>query len=401
MTKTIITISLFWLTFLVATPAGADVDSALDMAEYVRSSGLIFKGKVIKVEYKNSVSDPKLDPFGQPIYEDGDPVYVDGSNLPHTFVTFSVEQLLKGSLSTRDPKVILRFEGGESDVPDPCVVGPGGEPIYTSFFTVSDVPLFDVNDRDFLFVKGNTPTPCLLYKWAGGRFRILDDPNLATSINMIYSEYGEQVRLIYDTLCEPNGIFFGDVQQIADVLSHTMGHFELLKVYNDGEVEEEPNDVPVVPGAHATESGFGAFIARVVEDECGTGVPPGDCGIEYVSPDPNLPFFGIELTDDEPNDVEEPEPVFTRPWLDDLDPNDLDVILEQERIERGLFELTDNNPVLPETPCEFQILYHGPLIGDVSGPEGKPDCHVDFFDAAATFGVWLECNDPDDPTCFN
>ncbi|MBW8018053.1 MAG: hypothetical protein FVQ82_17940, partial [Planctomycetes bacterium] len=302
--------------------------------------------------------------------------------MAHTFVTFSVEQIFKGSLSTRDPKVVLRFEGGESDVPDPCEVGPGGEPLYTSFLTVSGVPLFDVNDRDFLFVKGNTPTPCLLYNWAGGRFRILDDPNEPTSINMIYNEYGQQVRLISGALGgEPNGFILGDVQQIPDVLSNTIGHVELLKVYDDGEGEEDPNDVndvPVLPGEHATESDFGAFIARVVLDECGTGVPPGDCGIEFVSPDPNLPFYGIELTDDEPNDVEEPEPVFTRPWLDDLDPNHLAVILEQERVEKGLFELTDSNPVLPETPCEFQILYDGPLIGDVSGPEGKPDCHVDF-----------------------
>ncbi len=274
-----ILMGIFAFVLFVCPPAGADVDSELDMAEYVRNSGLIFKGKVTKVEYKNSVADPKLDPFGQPVYEDGNPVYVDGSNMPHTFVTFSVEQLLKGTLSTRVPEVILRFEGGESDVPDPCVVGPGGEPIYTSFLTVSDVPLFDVNDRDFLFVKGNTPTPCLLYKWAGGRFRILDDPNEPTSINMIYNEYGQQVRLISGALGgEPNGIIMGDVQQIADVLSHTMGHFELLKVFDDGESEEEPNDindVPVLPGAHATESDFGAFIARVVEEECGTGVPPG------------------------------------------------------------------------------------------------------------------------------
>lgn len=35
-------------------PARADVDSSLDMAEYVRNSGLIFKGKVTRVEYKNS-----------------------------------------------------------------------------------------------------------------------------------------------------------------------------------------------------------------------------------------------------------------------------------------------------------------------------------------------------------
>jgi hypothetical protein len=399
MAKTIITISLFWLTFLAATPAWADVESTVDMAEYVRNSGLIFKGEVTKVEYRNSEAVPLLDPTGTPIYEDGNPLYVDGSRLPHTFVTFSVETIYKGSLASRVPEVILRFEGGQSDVPDPNEVGPGGEPLYNDFLLVSGVPLFDLNDRDFLFVKGNTPAPCFLYGWARGRFRILDDPNVPASINVIYNEYGQQVRLISSEAGgDPNGIIMGDVQNIPDVLTHTMGSMALTDVFvNDG-VEEVDLDIPILPGLHATESEFGAFIARVVLEECGTGVPPEDCGVEFVNADPNAPFYGIELTPMEPNDLPETEIVYTRPWLDGIDPNELEVILEQERIEAELFT---GNPVLPETPCELQIFYEGRLIGDVSGPEGKPDCYVNLFDIAATAGVWLECNHPEDVGCFN
>ncbi len=155
-----------------------------------------------------------------------------------------------------------------------------------------------------------------------------------------------------------------------------------------------------MPGVRATESEFGAFIARVVEDECGT-LTPEECGVEFESPDPNMPFFGIELTPVEPNFLPETEIIHSRPWLDDLDPNQLGAILEQERIERELFELTGGNPVLPETPCELQILNEGPLLGDISGPDGKPDCYVNLFDVVATARMWLKCNNPEDEACFN
>ncbi|MBW8015539.1 MAG: hypothetical protein FVQ82_05070 [Planctomycetes bacterium] len=398
MSRTIVTILLLSLIFLAPSPVLGDVTSGIDMGEYVRNSGLIFKGRVTKVEYKNSEPVPLLDSTGTQVYENGNPVYVDGSNLPHTFVTFDVEQIYKGSLATRVPEVVLRFEGGQSDVPDSNEVGPAGEPVYNDFFLVSGVPLFDVNDRDFLFVKGNTPTPCFLYRWARGRFRILDDPNVPASINVIYNEYGQQVRLTSELGGDPNGIVMGDVQNIPDVLTHTMGSMELSNVFvNDG-VEEVDPDIPILPGVHATESEFGAFITRVVLEECGTGVPPKDCGVELVSHDPNAPFYGIELRAVEPNDLPETEMVYTRPWLDGIDPSELAEILEQERIEAELFT---GNPVLPETPCELQIFYEGRLIGDVSGPQGKPDCYVDLFDIAAMAGIWLECNHPEDVSCFN
>jgi hypothetical protein len=117
-----------------------------------------------------------------------------------------------------------------------------------------------------------------------------------------------------------------------------------------------------------------------------------------VSQDPNAPFFGIELRVAEPNDLPETATVYTRPWLDGIDPDELAAILEEERIEAELFT---GNPVLPETPCELQIFYEGRLIGDVSGPDGVPDCYIDFYDAAVWFAAWLECNHPDDPSCFN
>ena len=39
------------------------------------------------------------------------------------------------------------------------------------------------------------------------------------------------------------------------------------------------------------------------------------------------------------------------------------------------------------------------IAGDISGPDGEPDCYVDLFDVAALARVWLECTDLNDPGC--
>ena len=37
------------------------------------------------------------------------------------------------------------------------------------------------------------------------------------------------------------------------------------------------------------------------------------------------------------------------------------------------------------------------LKGDLSGPEGNPDCYVDVYDIAAMAVGWMKCTDPTDP----
>ena len=37
--------------------------------------------------------------------------------------------------------------------------------------------------------------------------------------------------------------------------------------------------------------------------------------------------------------------------------------------------------------------------GDISGPDGTPDCYVDLYDFAAIAGNWLYCNNPQDAGC--
>jgi len=46
------------------------------------------------------------------------------------------------------------------------------------------------------------------------------------------------------------------------------------------------------------------------------------------------------------------------------------------------------------------LIDEGSLIaGDISGPEGTPDCYVDIYDFAFFAGEWLRCNDPQNPDC--
>jgi len=71
-----------------------------------------------------------------------------------------------------------------------------------------------------------------------------------------------------------------------------------------------------------------------------------------------------------------------------------------------IVDYNDTNPgkttivgTVEEPTCQ-DIIDDGLLIaGDISGPEGTPDCHVDIHDFAFFAGEWLRCNDPQNPEC--
>ena len=81
-----------------------------------QNANLVFEGTVISKDYTLS----------------------EDSSLPLTFVTFYINKLIKGSYE--GDQITLRFLGG--------VKG-------SKVMTVSHTPLFNINDRDILFVKGN------------------------------------------------------------------------------------------------------------------------------------------------------------------------------------------------------------------------------------------------------
>ena len=389
---------------LPTTPAALahEDDTDMDIRDFVLHSQFIFKGRVESIEYRNSEAVAVIDPTtGLPVSEDGAPVFEDGSDLPHSFVTFSVERIYKGKLPPGGPVVIaqqqhltLRFVGG----PFPH----DSEEI----LFVDTYPFFDVGDRSILFVERNEVKACPLYRSGYGRLWILPRSNQPTR-NFIYNNYGQELVLAPGTANSTQArdeVAFGPYHPFPEILVNTIGDFVLEKVVVDPENEYSLPDVepdpqpPIAKGPHFEESQFDAFLDAIVTE---VHTPSELAALPPInSADPDLPFVVEAFGEDEPGDSEqEPTAEEPRPWLEELDPERREAILEAERVEAQLFELSGGDPVLPETPCEMRLLTEGPIRGDISGPQGRPDCYVDFFDFVALSETWLECNHPDDPAC--
>jgi hypothetical protein len=151
--------------------------------QLVEQAELIFEGVVAEVQYRNSdVSGP------------------DDVALPHTFVTFAVENVLKGSVADGS-HITLRFEGGRAGQNKAMLV-PG-------------IPLFDVGDRDVLFVKGNGAVPCPLVGWEQGRFRNIN--------NMIYTDGGQEVGA-----ASGEQLSLGSYHALDEVVTHNLGGTPLV-----------------------------------------------------------------------------------------------------------------------------------------------------------------------------
>src|SRR5262245_43894094 len=125
------------------TNVSATHTDPVSIQQLVKEAELIFEGVVTAVEYRVS-----------------DVATPDHVALPHTFVTFEIAQTLKGG-AVPAHSITLRFQGG----PD----GKGNA------MMVSGVPLFDVGNRDVLFVRGNGAELCPLVGWDQGRFRVIGD----------------------------------------------------------------------------------------------------------------------------------------------------------------------------------------------------------------------------------
>ena len=118
-----------------------------------RDAELVFRGTVVDVRNVLSL--------------DGG---ADRPSLPHTFVTFAVEEVHKGMASTEH--LTLRFLGGY-------------DPVRRAHLVVGHAPRFDLGDRDLLFVTGNQERITPLVNEAAGRLRILD--------GQLYNELGHAI----------------------------------------------------------------------------------------------------------------------------------------------------------------------------------------------------------------
>ncbi len=137
---------------------------AWTLPKAVERSGLIFEGTVVDIAFRDS-----------------DPVPGTDVGVAHTFVTYRVDDIVRGQPESR--RMTLRFLGGWSSHSGRITLAAGG-------------PLFSVGDHDILFVTGNGKAICPLLACELGRFRIQHD--------QVFTNTGLTVRIDSD-----NGLHTG------------------------------------------------------------------------------------------------------------------------------------------------------------------------------------------------
>ncbi|NEQ10875.1 MAG: hypothetical protein F6K37_34660 [Moorea sp. SIO4E2] len=140
----------------------------------VQEADFIFRGTVEKIQYRLSSNQ---------------------RGLPHTFVTYKVEETLKGRVKPGS-LVTLRFIGGHDNK--------------GNFLTVSGVSFFDVGDTDILLVKGNGKSGCPLVGCAEGRIRVIN--------NQAFSDEGQPILLT-----SQEQLVYGKHRPLKEVVTHRIG----------------------------------------------------------------------------------------------------------------------------------------------------------------------------------
>jgi hypothetical protein len=155
---------------------------ARDDKELFQKAELVLQGVVSSVEYRMSEATKSQ------------------RGLPHTFVTFDIERVFKGT--TRGKQITLRFFGGR---------GEGA-----SFTTVSGYPLFDKGDRDILFVQSNGSSGCPLVNCENGRLRVIN--------GLLFSDQGRAVE------SSANGMLkLTDYYDLPEVTTHYVANTALTR----------------------------------------------------------------------------------------------------------------------------------------------------------------------------
>lgn len=206
------TLTLF-PTILMATSLNPLTDT-----ELVRKADLIFQGVVTRVDYRMST-----------ILTTGD------VQLPHTFVTFHVERVLKGKYSGTSSQFTLRLTGGSN-------------PIAKRFMRLEGCPDFDIGERVVLFVRQNQHALCPLAGWAQGRFRIVNDA--------VFSDSGREVWLTAQST-----LVLGPRRALAEVRTHHRGGGIYAYRVASSDVSETSVTLPPMTGTRLTLSTFISYVS--------------------------------------------------------------------------------------------------------------------------------------------
>jgi len=170
-------LGLLLLTFAAIVSDVGSVQASSDqlsLKELLAQSEFAFVGRVDKIEYALS-----------------EPTGPEGVRVPHTFVTYRVEQVFLGEAPSG--LVTLRFVGG---------LDPGK----MRYMASTNTPQFDVGDHDILFVQGNTRRLCPLVGGVGGRLRVID--------GQVYTETGRAVLMGSD-----GSLRYGGMYRLEEVLT--------------------------------------------------------------------------------------------------------------------------------------------------------------------------------------
>lgn len=204
-----------------AAVAGAPGDGNTLRAQ-VAKSDLVFVGTVVEVAYAPSTD------------------LRNGRGIPHTFVTYEVEEVLQGA--AEDKHITLRFIGGRGEE--------------AAFLAVSDMPMFDKGDRDVMMVSANGTSGCPLVDCSDGRLRLIND--------MVFSEEGQAIESD-----GKGGVLKTAFYDLPEVMTHVVSQTTMHRVDQlDAGESRNTFDATADRGAHM---GATALIGQLKEDARAVG----------------------------------------------------------------------------------------------------------------------------------
>lgn len=234
-----------FLAFLVTRPLSATTILPLTDQELVKKTDLIFQGVVVRIDNRRSRFRTASE-----------------AAVPHTFVTFRVERILKGKHTGQSNLFTLRFLGG----PDSAA---------RRFMRVEGCPDFDIGERVVLFVRRNERSPCPIAGWSQGRFRIINGE--------IFSDTGREVWF------SPAGLLaFGPEHNLREVRTHHRGG-NIFAYRVDGGGSSEGGAVQRMAGTRLSSTGFVNLVSKMV----GALHTSAELSrlIAVTSMDPDEPFY--------------------------------------------------------------------------------------------------------------
>jgi hypothetical protein len=169
------------LALIMESQAGAA--GTIDEPTMLKRAGLVFEGIVERVDY--AFSDPQGGTHPR---------------IPHTFVTYRIADVIRGDV--QGDTITLRFIGGRGDEAE--------------FLMASELPLFDIGDRDVLLVSGNTVSGCPLVGCSAGRFRVIQ--------GHVFNDEGQAIELD-----SAGKLALGAYYDLPEVMTHKVSQTTLVR----------------------------------------------------------------------------------------------------------------------------------------------------------------------------